>query len=136
MGLDLGAIFGGPEAEGSPVWVIGGRLYKVKEAHHDKLIPKGEGELDIVYQYPGSLLRPEFAGLRTGTFSRKRKILQIQIAVPADKMEPDVFGQFYVDALEKAVKLGKKYFDKKGIPFSEDKHLALVNKLREAVVQG
>jgi hypothetical protein len=133
MGFYLGGIFGGPELEGSPVWVISGHLLRARDANQEQLVPKDDGELDIVFQYPGSLSKPTFTGLRTGSFSRKQKIVQIQIAVPIEMMEPDVFGQFYVDAIEKAVRLGKKYFDRKGISFSEDKHLALVKKLREAL---
>ncbi len=133
MVLHLGDIYGGPELEHGPAYVIAHKLFQVKETYQDEFLPRGEGELDLVFEYPGSIKRPEFAGIRTGRFSRKAKMLQIQIAVPAAKMKPEVFGPFYVDAVEKAVKLGKAYFDKKQIAFSEDKHLALVNKLREAL---
>jgi hypothetical protein len=135
MGLELGDIYGGPEHEHSAMREISHRLYNVKETYHDKIIPARDGSLAVVFQYPGSVLEPEFRGIRPGRLSKRQKNLLIQVAVPKEMMGPEVFGKFYVDALEEAVRMGKKYFEKNKIPFSEESHLALVNKLREALGQ-
>jgi len=133
MGIHLGSIYGGPEMEGSATEATARALVRVRQAWHDKLIPDDDGELDVVYQYHGSILQPAFTGIRTGTFSRRLKMLQIQIAVPREIMQSDEFGIFYVDSLEAAVRVGKAYFDKRKIPFSLHDHLALVQKLRDSL---
>lgn len=38
--------------------------------------------VNVVYQVPGHLLRPEFEGVRTGSYSKKRNLLMVQVALP------------------------------------------------------
>lgn len=38
--------------------------------------------VNVVFQMPGDSLKPEFAGTRTGTYSRKQNLLMVQAAVP------------------------------------------------------
>jgi hypothetical protein len=133
MALHLGAILGGPELEQMAFRTIVRTFAIAKDACQDELVSAADGELDVVHQYPGTLFQPEFKGIRTGSFSRKQKMLQIQVEVPSKVIGSEKFGEFYLDSLEKVVRLGKQYFDKKGIPFSLETHLALVQHLRTAL---
>src|SRR5258708_38645485 len=63
------------------------------------------GSLDLVFHVPGSILKPEHAGLRTGRFSRKERMLQIQIAVPEDLMASPGLRGYIVQSLRKAVEI-------------------------------
>jgi hypothetical protein len=38
--------------------------------------------LNVVFQIPGEVLRPDFTGVRTGNFSRRQERLVVQVAVP------------------------------------------------------
>jgi hypothetical protein len=133
MSLELFAILGGPELEGSLVDRVMDYFHKVKELCHKRIIPKGDGGLWVVFQCPGTVMRPDFTGIRTGSFCKKDKTIEIAVAVPKVAMAPDRFARFFIDALEQAVRFGKKFLEKRGIPFSEEKHLSLVQKLRESL---
>lgn len=43
--------------------------------------------LNVVFQIPGDLLKPEFEGVRTGRFSRKEGLLMVQVALPEQPPE-------------------------------------------------
>ena len=38
--------------------------------------------VNVVFHIPGRLLQPEFEGVRTGSYSRKRSILMVQATLP------------------------------------------------------
>jgi hypothetical protein len=38
--------------------------------------------VNVVFHVPGRLLQPEFDGVRTGTYSRKRSLLMVQATLP------------------------------------------------------
>ncbi|MBG0564028.1 hypothetical protein [Actinoplanes aureus] len=43
-----------------------------------------ETGVDVAFHIPGPLLQPDYAGIRTGSVSRKQRLIAVQIAVPAD----------------------------------------------------
>jgi hypothetical protein len=77
----IGQIMGGPEFhDDAPINMALAKIYRLRG-------PVGEGEfgsLDVVFHVAGSILEPEFVGVRAGRFSRKRRMLQVQIAVPSE----------------------------------------------------
>ncbi|QNE77169.1 hypothetical protein F0344_23455 [Streptomyces finlayi] len=40
--------------------------------------------MDVVFHVPGPLLAPDYEGTRTGTLSRRERLITMQIAVPSD----------------------------------------------------
>jgi len=40
--------------------------------------------LNVVFHVPGNMAKPEFAGVRTGTFAKRHALLMVQVAVPED----------------------------------------------------
>ncbi|MGH3109501.1 MAG: hypothetical protein ACRDQT_01130 [Gaiellaceae bacterium] len=40
--------------------------------------------VNVIYQIPGNILRPDFEGVRTGHYSRKDSSLIVQAALPED----------------------------------------------------
>ena len=47
--------------------------------------------LDIVFHISGHMLRPDYHGVRTGSYSKKMDLLMIQVALPEDAAE-DAYG--------------------------------------------
>ncbi len=43
--------------------------------------------MNVVFQIPGNLLRPDFEGVRTGHFSKKERLLMVQVALPDEPPE-------------------------------------------------
>lgn len=43
--------------------------------------------LNIVFHIPGNMLKPEFSGVRTGTYSKKLAALMVQVALPEELAE-------------------------------------------------
>jgi len=91
--------------------------------------PRPVGSLDLVFHVPGSIIEPEHTGLRTGRFSRKARMLQIQIAVPGDLMESPELRRFLVGSVREAIDLGESRFAKAGIPYPKSEYLAQVDEL-------
>lgn len=38
--------------------------------------------LNVVFHVPGNMLKPEFEGVRTGSFSKAKALLMVQVALP------------------------------------------------------
>jgi hypothetical protein len=77
--LAIGAVAGGPGANrgwADAVKALGRRVIEVREGVTSPLA------VNVVYQIPGRFLEPEFAGVRTGRFSRKEARLLVQVALP------------------------------------------------------
>lgn len=67
--------------------------------------------VNVVFHVPGTLRSPDFVGIRTSTFSRKRRLLMVQVAVP-DGFESSVgMVGFVFDALHSAVGVAVRYFN-------------------------
>lgn len=80
------------------------RVAEMREGHSSPI------NVNVVYQVPGDVLMPDFSGVRTGRFSRKRKLLMVQVALP---MEPPADIDNYLrstlhDALVEAEEWAKR----------------------------
>lgn len=82
--LSVGAIGGGPGTDRRWVAAVMALMRAVKEARWCVESPLA---VNVVYQIPGPNLTPEFEGLRTGLFSRKRRELMVQVALPPEPAE-------------------------------------------------
>lgn len=131
MKFYVSSVLGGPELSGAPVDTIITRLAMAAHAYQEAHEIASEGGLDIVYHVPGSILQPEFEGLRTGKFSNKEKMLMVQIAVPALFDSRHHLEKFLVESLREAIQLAKPVFKSTRIPFSQDEYLQLVESIRK-----
>jgi hypothetical protein len=80
--LSIGTIMGGQTAANSR-WTgpIRNLTRRVRDARKGIEVPLG---VNVVFHIPGNLLQPEFEGLRTGSYSRKRSLLMVQAALPEE----------------------------------------------------
>jgi hypothetical protein len=87
--------------------------------------------LKVVFRIPGEVLRPDFTGLRTGLFSRRKGRLVIQVAVPE---VPDGDPQAWVIAmLGAAVAEAERFAAMEALP---DKDLSGLKRLVDAVADS
>lgn len=135
MGLFLSDILGGPEQVDKPFTRIADAICQRKDAYQRDVVSGEDGTINVVFQYPGSLLHPDFAGIRTGSYSKKKRILEMQVAFPAEMISSDRFTVHYVMLLKDALLEGKRFFERKGIAFSLEDHLALVDKSVEGLIE-
>ncbi|MBM7829448.1 hypothetical protein JOE59_000153 [Agromyces cerinus] len=65
--------------------------------------------MDVVFHVPGPLLTPDYEGIRTGTLSRRDRLIQVQVAVPADlgSLGEQEVCRHLADRLVEAVDLAK-----------------------------
>ena len=88
-----------------------------------------------MFHVPGSILKPEHTGLRTGRFSRKERILQVQIAVPDSLMESPALRRFLLGSIREAIRLSEGRFVKAHIPFPVADYLTQVDELERRLAK-
>jgi hypothetical protein len=130
MKMAISQINGGPEVRGSGVDRV---IEKIAGA-----VSGGEeddfGSLVIVFHVHGSLLSPEHAGVRTSTFSKKKRKLMLQIAVPKRVVEKEEMEiqRFLLASLAEAVLLAEAVFNRAKIPYRKEYYLSLIDRARRA----
>jgi hypothetical protein len=85
----------------------------------------------VVFQVPGEVLRPDFAGVRTGVFSRREMSLVVQVAVP-DNVDQDR-EEWLIAMLRRAVGEAERFAVSEALPDTDLSSLrTLVDSLSEA----
>jgi hypothetical protein len=124
--ISFGAVYGGPEIYESP---IADTIRRLKKAR----VPREEGpfgSLVIVFHVPGSIIQPEYEGVRTARFSRKQRTLTLQIAVPAEQTyTPDL--DFLLNAIRKAIGMARPRFERAGVRYPEREYLDMVDRIEK-----
>jgi hypothetical protein len=120
MPVSLGAVLGGPEQ------TIAVQTFLTLAQQFPK---GGTPFLNVVFHFPGTLIAPNYVGLRTGRFSKKEQGFMIQAAVPKSVAESgrideiiDYFGQ----TIREAMDLSRKRWQKHGIDFPWEADFATI----------
>jgi hypothetical protein len=104
--LSIGAVAGG--ASTSRAWEaaikrVAQRVIELRESRSSPLA------VNVVYQIPGEVLTPEFEGVRTGRFSRRERLLLVQVALPPEPRDADAeVRQLLSEAIEVAEDFARK----------------------------
>ncbi|HWB05278.1 MAG TPA: hypothetical protein VG796_19755 [Verrucomicrobiales bacterium] len=108
--ISIGAIIGGPESAFFDTVLCEFMRHCESEGHLS-----GEPvKVNIVYHLPGSILPPDFIGVRPAKFSRKEKKLMIQAAVEkemAGVRNRDEILDYIIDVADEAIGVAKTKFD-------------------------
>jgi hypothetical protein len=130
--IRIGRIYGGPELTGSRIDQAIGRLAVLRNEYQTDALPA----LAVEFHVPGSILTPEHSGVRTGTLSKRRQLLMLQIAVPSEVLEAEqeVIHAFLLGSLREAVRLAGERFRRAKIPYDEQRHLAMIEKIAGRLV--
>jgi hypothetical protein len=126
--LEIGMIIGG--TVGTRAWkdAIRAVRRRVTVVRSDFSSPLS---LQVVFQIPGEVVLPNFAGVRTGLFSRRLGRLVVQVAVP---QEPDGDRQAWVIAkLREAIAKAERFAIMEALP---DTDLSGLKRLVDAVVDS
>lgn len=131
--ISVGAIIGGPES-----------------AFFDKVLREfmrhceSEGrlsgepvEVNIVYHLPGTIMPPDYAGVRLAKFSQKKQILMVQAAVESDMASVrnrDEVLDYIIDVADEAIGLAKTKFDNERIDYDINKDRAFLDEFRDLVL--
>ena len=65
----------------------------------------GAAGVNVVFHVPGKLMKPDYEGMRTGSWFGKRRTQVVQVAVPPDLREPGDIAEFLASSVEAAVPL-------------------------------
>src|SRR5216683_572393 len=95
-------------------------LLSLRLAELPKHNPWGEkGHLRVTFLIPGSGRKAVFDGIRKGTFSKKRRILEVQAAVPRALLKKRP-AEFLLNSVRKAVDLAEPIFKRTKVNFDAD----------------
>ena len=78
--LSVGVIYGGPETQRwrDSIRDLSRLVVMLREGVQSQL------NVNVVFHVPGSILKPEFDGVRTGSFRKRDSLLMVQVALPLD----------------------------------------------------
>ncbi len=93
------------------------RIANLQESN--RFFHRSAGELNVVFHLPGRVVKPDYTGLRTGTFSRKQKTLMIQAAVPEPLVDSNDTA-FVFDVVREATQLAAPVSARANIPFAPE----------------
>jgi hypothetical protein len=109
--LYVSAVLGGGGAHADVVRDIRTTAGIVRRA--DEAIATGdmarEATVDCTFHVPGSLIRPDFVGFRTGRWVKAKQLLVVQVAVPQSIVGRQRRLEFLGDALLASVRVASEY---------------------------
>jgi hypothetical protein len=118
--ITIGAVFGGGELSGTPI----DRALRDLSFSQDDAIPFS---LNIVFHVPGSIVGcPDYVGVRTAKFSKKQKMLMIQVAVPKEMIHSPKVRAFLFSSVREAVTTAAPFLRKKGVAYPVERVLDIV----------
>ncbi|HEY2083782.1 MAG TPA: hypothetical protein VGI88_13450 [Verrucomicrobiae bacterium] len=125
--ISIGAIFGGGELAGAKIDRLIHRFCSALPPVQDPNFP----DINIVFHVPGSIVKPDYSGIRTGKFSAKSKTLMIQVAVPESLKDSPELESFLHESIIEAIAVAKMFFEKKKVQFIEKKYLSVIEEMQK-----
>jgi hypothetical protein len=91
--------------------------------------------VNVVFYVPGSLSDfPLITKIAAGRFSRKRKLLLVEVPVPRHVAESGGSVEFVIDALHQANAIAADVFERKGVvEFNLKRAEAIVEKVKQGL---
>jgi hypothetical protein len=118
--ITIGAVFGGGELSGTSI----DRALRGFTFPPDDSLPFS---LNVVFHVPGSIVGgPDYVGMRTAKFSRKQKMLMIQVAVPKEMVDSPDVRAFLFSSVREAVFTAAPFLRKKGVEYPVERVLDIV----------
>jgi hypothetical protein len=118
--LHVSAVLGGggalPEVEAGIRKLAG--IVRLEEEARSADDPAREATVDVTFHVPGTILRPNYEGMRTGRWVKDKRLLVVQIAVPESLSGSSRINHFLADSLRRAVALAADWMKKKKLELS------------------
>jgi hypothetical protein len=131
--ISVGAIIGGPESAFFDKVLCEFMRHCESEGH----LSGEPAKVNIVYHLPGSVMPPDFAGIRPAKFSRKDQKLMIQVAVESEMASVrsrDEILDYIIDVADEAIGIAKTKFDSAKIEYDIKKDRAFLDEFRDLVL--
>lgn len=122
----LGAIYSGPELEGSHFWRIESAVMTAFSIARGDFKEGDAPSYNIVFCVPGSLGEPDWTDLRQVRYSKKNKMILLHAAVPREVVASDNAFDYMISTLREANDAAYRFFKHKGMHFDKDKADGLV----------
>jgi hypothetical protein len=84
---------------------------RIAEARAGMMVPLN---VNVVFHIGGRSIRPEFSGVRTGSFNKRHSLLMVQVALPAE-VPPDP-DSHVKRAVRDALDLAERWAERRRIP--------------------
>ena len=126
--LSIGSIDGGATIGNRRLWseAIRQLSTQIQEALGEVGIPLG---INVVFQIPGKMIQPDFTGVRTGSYSKQRAGLMVQVALPET---PPVDPYLYVRAQTlEAIDEAERWATRRGVPADTTPLRELIHRLAD-----
>ena len=135
--ITLGAQFGGPEQNGSPIDVA---ILSVMDAVRDARGERNKGAapaVNVVLYIPGSCGIAAPTKIEAARFSRKQKLLLVAVPVPSEMINSSCALDFVISALHQANAIAADVFAKKNVgTFDLAAADAIVEKAKAEIAAG
>jgi len=129
----VGELYGSPDVWQEPVQRAIRRIRQLLRGGTED----EQGSLDLVFHVPGPILRVDWTGVRTGTFFRRERMLQVQMAVPESvPQEQCALDAFLLDLVEQAALAAEPRFRQAGIVYPLTGYLTQVQHARRSLAAG
>lgn len=130
--ISIGAVYSGPELRGSHA----DRTIKALRTILFELVGSFEvggasPGVNVVFCVPGSLGGPDWEWLREAKFSRQKKLILVQVAVPVELVNSSELKEFVVRSLHGANAIAFDTFDEKGLKFPLREAEELVRQIKD-----
>jgi hypothetical protein len=125
--LYIGTVEGGPELSDCKICKRISSLISLAIALRKEYMDDTSA-LNVVFHISGSILSVDFSGLRTAKFSKKEKMLMIQVAVPKGLKKSEI-DDFLITSLRQAASLAISVFKKAKLDFNDGGYLNLVERI-------
>jgi hypothetical protein len=125
--LSLGVIVGGLTPKNELLDEAFGALIRWVRDHRDRYPNEGL-RINIVFQLPGPISRPDFVGVYPARYARKTNHLLVNAAVP-DTLQLDEVREFFVQALRETRGAANDYLQKRKINVDASHVMAFIDDL-------
>ncbi len=155
--ISLGEQYGGPELQVAEIFSVlcrtsqlvaqyrGGEMYGGKDIAGVDESPRPDGPyfevgsaptLNIIFHVPGSITDfPPLDAPQAGRFSRKQKLLLVNVYVSREQVAAGGSIEFVIDALRKSCAIAADVFEKKKAgPFDLARANAIIGRVKDALL--
>ena len=133
--ISIGIDFMGPEHPETPIGRLLLSASRLVQEHRGEYETYPGPRVNVVFYVPGSLGDfPNITKVAAGRFSRKQKLLLVEVPVSREVAEAGGSIEFVVNTLHQANAIAAEVFAKKGMEFDLLKAEALVERVRQSLI--
>jgi hypothetical protein len=132
--ISIGAVYLGPELDRSWADRRIGTLMRAAAKLRGWFEVGHFPAINVVFYVPGSFEKVKFDKIRDAKFSRKKRLLMIQVPIPASEVNSKSLDDFLIKSLHDANLIGTQYFQEKGMVFPYQEAEELVSQIEKELI--